>query len=116
MTQPKSVRGLPKPHKAGIQSWPLAKVYQTLKEGRSVILVFGDGTLRRKYVMRIIREAVAFVGEPTTAIPPGDLEPRSVYWPNKAGLGLALKSPDELEMGSPPETDIVRPIFPPDWR
>lgn len=109
--------GLPKGKKSrGTKNLTLKECYAVLREGRSIILVFNDGTERRKYSQRIVQEAVEAVGEPLNPVGTGQ-EPKMVYWKNDVTLHFLPYNPiEEDEYGPvPPLTDVVNVIIPADW-
>ena len=109
--------GLPKSKKSrGTKNMSLKECFHQLREGRSVIMVFADGTARRKFSQRIVKMAVEAVGEPLNPIGTGQ-EPKMVYWKNDVTLHFLPYNPvEEDEYGPvPPLTDVIIPTLPPEW-
>lgn len=108
--------GMPMPEAPPMEKWTIEQCAKSIRDdGRSVIAVVRDDTLRIKIQNRLIHRLVELVGEPKTAVSPGMNHP-TVYWSHDRGFSLANQSPEERLQSTPTETDLIELVVPDDWK
>lgn len=97
-------------------------LYDLLKRGAKVFLVFDNNAQRIKYQQRLIKEAAAFLDqEPVGGTPTASLAGQRVFsWANGAELALATDVPGDPKgklfgEALPADAKQVRLSVPPDW-
>jgi len=101
--------------KARLSDWTVAQILQSLKKGRSVIAVFIDSpTTKVKYGRKLQHAALEALGEPLNTLGGGHW-PDTIQWPTGVALALAIQSPEDAFLTTPPVTDIVSVVIPKDW-
>ncbi len=103
-------------------SMPLTGVYESLKKGRNVYLVFDNNAERLKHQQRILKEAAEAMNKnPLGGMPMGALAGERVYqWDNGAEIAFSTSVPGDQKGNlfmekRPVDTDIVRPEIPDSW-
>lgn len=104
----------PMPPQAPLEVWSVARVIDTLKKDRSVIVVFENATQKAKYSQLLIQATIESLGPPLTERSTGQ-NYDTCYW-TEVGLGCALYTPDELLKNTPAKTDVVRLAIPSHWK
>ena len=97
-------------------------IYDLLKRGAKVFLIFDGNAQRLKHQQRLVKEAAAFMDqEPVGGVPTASFAGERVFsWPNGAELALATDMPGDPKgklfgEALPADAKPVRLSVPPDW-